>query len=450
MATITAADLYLRAARVLKSRTGVIGTVTAVVGPPAYLDIVLVGLVNTRGDNTFLAGDVLYLPDQPAGSREALIISWTDLTGTVRIVAQSTVPVLGERYAVLNKEDYVLGEYQLALEKALAYTNRSYRQVVPLTPNLKLYPLVQCPWLLGAGDIDAAWLSLSPIWLHNEDMSLWQDGPFAAPDGYTLTDLGTGATIERRLGGMRSSYKAHIEAGNGIVRLEQSVPASLVAWVSGRTQTAAVRYPVRPFGWASTPDAAAVRVYVYDGATRHYTDYLEATTTGVPEFAETSLTPDEGQTAYTWGIEIAAGAEADLHVAGEVQNTQTVTLSYNVRNMGSQAFSEVQVRLNRRNVGGIPAVELPDWPGGWYQLIANVRRPFAPYGDDDDTIEEQYAHGLQAGLLRYLLEPRGPDEDRTRLDPIMKQAASDWSRFTNNYVSLPVPTPLNQYNVVAP
>src|SRR5262245_18941477 len=138
MSNITAADLYLRAARVLKSRTGVIGNVTPVtVNIVNYLDIVLVGVVNTRGDNTFLAGDVLYLPDSAAGSREALIISWTDLTGTVRIVAQTDTPTAGERYAVWNKEDYPLAEYQLALEKALGYTNRTYRQVVPLTPNLK-------------------------------------------------------------------------------------------------------------------------------------------------------------------------------------------------------------------------------------------------------------------------------------------------------------------------
>lgn len=449
MTTITAADLYLRAARVLRSRSGLLGTVTPVtVEAIDYLDVVLVGLVNTRGDPTFMAGDVLYLPDSPAGSREALIISWTDVTGTVRIIAQATTPTASDRYAVFNKEDYVLNEYQFAFEKALAYTSRTYRQVVPLTPNLKLYPLVQCPWLKGAGDIDAAWLSYSPVQLHNEDMSLWQDGPSAAPDGYTLT--GTGVTVTRLPGGMRSSYKAHIVAGSTVARLEQPVPDSLVAWMSGRTQTAFVRYPVRPFGWASTPDASSVRFYVYDGTTRHYTDYLEATANGVPQFAETALTPEETQTAYTWGIEIAATKSADLHVAGQVQDTQTVTLTYSIKQQGSQAFREQQILIASRNLGGVPTVELPDWPGGWLQLIVRVRRPFPAYGDDDDTIEEQYVPGLMAGTLRYLLEPRGPDEDRTRLDPIMAQQASDWSRFVNNIVDLPPKPPLNVYNVMAP
>ena len=281
-------------------------------------------------------------------------------------------------------------------------------------------------------------------------MSLWQNGPDEAPDGYTLTDLGTGATIQRQTGGMRSAYKAHITSGSGIVRLEQSVPGSLVAWASTRTQTAPVRYPIRPWGWVSTPDADSVRVYVYDGITRHYTDYFTATTNAVPEMKETSLTSDRSQTAYTWGIEVAAGAECDLHVAGEIQNTQTITLTYSLAQQGSQAFREIEIPLNRRNLGGIPTVELPTWPGGWYQLIAYVRRPFAEQSAPDDTVEDQYVPALVAGMLRYLLEPAKPNQDRSRLDPIMKQQARDWSRFRNNFMTIPVPVPLNQWNVAAP
>ena len=410
------------------------------------------GLIGSTGDNTaYAAWRIIFIDatDQAADG-ERLVTSWADSTGTATFATRSDATPTGERYIIVPREDFTLNEFQLALQKALEYSGRLYRQVVPLTPNLKLYPLSMCDWLHGAGDIYAAWLSQSPVWLHNEDMSLWQNGPAAAPDGFTLTDLGTGATIERQTGGMRSAYKAHIEAGSGIVRLEQSVPGSLVAWASTRTQTAPVRYPIRPWGWVSTPDASAVRVYVYDGITRHYTDYFTATANGVPEMKETSVTPDASQTAYTWGIEVAAGAEADLHVAGEIQNTQTITLTYSLAQQGSQAFREMQIPLNRRNVGGLPTIELPSWPGGWYQLIAYVRRPFAPLSAPTEYVDDQYFPALVAGLVRYLLEPVKAGQDRTRLDPIMKRNAADWSRQRMGFFTLPVPVPMNQWEVSSP
>jgi hypothetical protein len=443
----TVADLYEKAARIIGARVGTLGTVT--VGASTTTAI-LKGLVNTNaGDNTAFAGDRLFFLASADGSRETSISAWVDLTGTATFTNLTAAPVAGATYILVSREDYSLYEFQLALEKALDYSGRLYRQVVPLTPNLDMVPLDMCDWLHGAGDIYAAWLSQSPIWLHNEDMALWQNGPSAAPDGYTLTDLGTGGTITRQSGGMRSAYKAHIEAGSGIVRLEQSVPGSLVAWASTRTQTAPLYYPVRPWGWVSTPDASSVRVYVYDGTTRHYTDYFTATSNGVPEMKETSLTPAATQTAYTWGLEVAAGAECDLHVAGEIQNTQTVTLTYSLSQQGSQAFRELRIPLNRRNLGGVPTVELPMWPGGWYQLIAYVRRPFAQLSSPTDYVDDQYVPALVAGLVRYLLEPVKPNQDRARLDPIMKRNASDWSRQRTNFLTIPVPVPDNQWNVTS-
>lgn len=449
MTAITASALYARCSRVLRSRTGTIGTVTPVTdGGILYLDIVLNGLINTKGDPSFVAGDVLFLPDSAEGSKEALIKSWTDLTGTARIIAQAATPIAGDDYVVWNREDFTLYEYRQALEKAQSYSRRSYRQVIPLTPNLALYPLYQMDWLRGAGDINAAWLSTSPVLLHNEDMALWQNGPNLAPDGYTLTDLGTGATITRQLGGMRSAYKAHIEAGSGIVRFTQPIPDSLVAWASGRTQTAPVRWPMRPWAWVSTPDADSVRCFVFDGATYHYTDYFTATTTGVPEFQETSLVPSNTDTAYTWGVEIAAGAEADVHVAGEVQNTQTVTLTYVLKQQGSQGFPETLIPLNKRNVGGLVEIELPNWPGAWYQLIVHALRDYPTRLSDDDAIDEQYAAALQAGTLRYLLEPIGPTDERAgRFDRILGEQSKIWSRFMTDQVDKPAPTPLVQANI---
>lgn len=439
MSTVTAAELYASAARIIGARTGTVKTGSGTTS------VLLNGLIGTTGSNMAYAGQRLILPAQTAeGDKERLVTAWTDATGAATVPTLAQAPVAGDPYILVPPDDYTLNEYRLSLEKCLSYTRRTYRQVIPLTPNLSLYPLYQCDWLEGAGDIDSAWLSLSPIMLHNEDMSLWQNGAHAAPDGYTLT--GSGSTIERQLGGMRSAYKAHIEAGNAVCRLTQPVPDSLVAWMSGRTQTAPVRYPVRPFGWASTPDADSVRFFVYDGTTYHYTDDLDDSTTALPIFRETEMTPSTTDTEYTWGIEIDANAEADLHVAGLVQNTQTVTLTYSIKQQGSQAFHEVQVPLNRRNVGGIPTIELPNWPGAWYQLIAYVRRPFPAMPDDDDELEEMYARGITAGLVRYLLEAQKPQQDRARLDRIMQQQGRDWSRFTQTFVSLPVPVPLNTVN----
>lgn len=442
--TFTPADLFAEGARILGARTGTISSGSATTA-------VLSGLVGTTGDNSFYANNrIMFIDATAEGDKQRLVTNWVDATGLATFATRADSTPTGERYVLVAREDYTLSEWRLAYDKARSYSRRSYRQVIPLTPNLKLYPLYQCDWLRGTGDIDAAWLDTSPVMLHNEDMSLWQNGPNAAPDGYTLTDLGTGATIERQLGGMRSAYKAHIETGTGIVRFTQSVPDSLVAWASGRTQTAPVHWPMRPWAWCSTPNANAVRCFVFDGTTYHYTDYFEASTDALPTFEETSYVPALTDTEYTWGVEIAAGAEADVHVAGEVQNTQTVTLTYALKQQGSQAFREVQIPLNKRNVGGLPMIELPNWPGAWYQLIAYVRRPFADYGSDTDVIDDQYFPALVAGTLRYLLEENKPDQDRVRLDRIMNEQAKIWSRFQTDYIDKPVPVPLNQWNVIAP
>lgn len=440
--SVTSPQLFQRAARIIGARTGTMGTI--VVGMSSTT-VVLNGLKGTQGNDQAYGGNLLIYTGTDGLMYDVLVQAWADATGTATISNLTIAPDPGEAYILTSREDYTLNEYRLALEKCLYYSRRTYRQVIPLTPNLELYPLSMCDWLDGAGDIDAAWLSTSPVMLHNEDFSLWQNGTDEVPDGYTLT--GVGATIERRTGGMRSAYKAHIEAGGVLCRLTQPVPDTLVAWASGRTQTAPVRWPVRPWAWVSTPDANSVRAFVFDGTTYHYTDYFDASTTGLPIFKEAEYTPTTTDTAYTWGIEIAANAEADVHVAGEVQNTQTVTLTYSLKQQGSQAFQEVQVPLNRRNVGGLPTIELPTWPGAWYQLIAYVRRPFAAFTDDGYVVEEQYARGIVSGLVRWLLDANKPQQDRARLDRIMAAEAKNWTRFMQDTTSLPVPTPLVQYQI---
>src|SRR3546814_13417722 len=72
---------------------------------------------------------------------------------------QAAAPFEGERYILVKREDYTLAEFDRAYEKALSYSGRLYRQVVPLAPNLDLVPLDMCDWLHGAGAIYSAWLS---------------------------------------------------------------------------------------------------------------------------------------------------------------------------------------------------------------------------------------------------------------------------------------------------
>ena len=65
-------------------------------------------------------------------------------------------------------------------------------------------------------------------------------------------------------------------------------------------------------------------------------------------------------------------------------------------------------------------------------------------------MDDQYFPALVAGLVRYLLEPVKAGQDRTRLDPIMKRNAADWSRQRNNFLTMPVEVPLNQWEVSSP
>ncbi len=66
---------------------------------------------------------------------------------------------------------------------------------------------------------------------------------------------------------------------------------------------------------------------------------------------------------------------------------------------------------------------------------------------DTDELEEQYAKAITAGLVRWLLDANKPNQDRSRLDVVMKQQGKDWSTFSQNFVSRPVPVPLDIVNI---
>lgn len=429
MTTVSTLDLFDRASRIIGERSGTIASVTPItVDTVAYQDVVLTGVVNTQGDDTYYGGDRLMFVATDGTLGEALVTLWTDLSGTARIIAQTPAPDAGGRYILIAREDFTLNEYRYALSKDLNETTRTYRQVVRLTPNLDIYPLDMCDWLTGAGDIDAVWISESPNMLHNEDFSLWQEGAAAAPDGWTLSS----GTIARTSTGTRSSYGAAVTAGV----LVQPLPRPLVQWLTKRKSP--VYTPLRAAVWMQ--DASAGRVGIWNGTVMTWSDPY----TGTPNhFAEVSYTPTESDTAY----EIRMDGTFTANAAVFMQSTATASNVYVMRDQGSQGYQEQYIPKAIRNVGGIPSVEMA-WPS-WtpWQLIVYVRRPFPAYSSDEDVYESQYARVLTAGLVNFLLEPVKPNQDRGRLDRIRTAQAGIWSRMQTNIVDLPVAAIPSQWQV---
>lgn len=439
---VTAVDLYKEASRVLGERIGVMGTVTVGMSTTT---IVLEGLINTTGDDTFYAGYRLIFMDDDGELNERLVTTWADATGTATIL-NTTVPAVADNlYILVARQDYTLNEYRIALGVALNRTPRTYRQVIALTPLLWDYPLAQCDWLTGMGDVDAVYLTQSPLMLHNEDMSLWQNGASAAPDGFTLQ--GTGATVSRVVGGIRSSYAATLTAGAGTLRLVQAIPEPLSQWLTRRTFP--VFTPLGAAAWAKTTDANSVRVFIrYSTSasgspvtTYAYSDYMDAD--GSPQFPSLSLQIDADQDRFEWGIEVLTLKSVTLSWAGLMQNTLDFPSSFSIKDAGSQALPYKEFEWNHvvRNVGGVPTVELQSYPSTYGQLVVYCRRPFPVYSSDSDTYDDQYERALTAGLLNFMLEVEKPQQDRQRLDSIRTKQASIWTRMANNFTDLPVPKP---------
>jgi hypothetical protein len=439
--SVTPSDLYERSARIMGARTGTLGTVAA--GATGYTTAVLNGVVNTTGDPTAYAGWRLIFLDSPEGSKETFIYDFAPSTGVATFLDLTDDPVEGERYILVPREDYTLNEWRNALDKALLETPRSYRQVVPLTPLLNRYPLDVCDWLTGAGDIDDVRLTISPLMLHNEDFSLWQDGPNAEPDGYTLL----GGTVQRVAGGTRSNYAALITApGDSVARFVQSIPAALAQWITRRTFP--IYIPMRAAAWVSTTSPNGVRIFISDGVTEHLSGYVTAN--GVPQFPTLSLTPTADMTGFAWGILLDAGASATVSWAGLMQNTIDFNSNFSIKDSGSQSIAYVETPVNKRivNQGGIPYILLPPQVSTtWGQVLAYVRRPFPVWSSDDDSYDNQYARVLTAGLLVFLLQANKPQQDRERIDEIRAQQQRIWKRMAGNLLDLPVPTSTMQNNI---
>lgn len=449
--SVTPIDLFERAARILGGQTGFMGTVAV---DATNTTVVLSGLTNTTGNPQSYANWLLFYTGTDGVLYDALVSLWADSTGTATFLNGAIPPDSGERYILVSATDYNLGEYRAALGKALNETPRTYRWVEPLTPLLNRYPLDRLDWLTGAGDVDQVYLTLSPLMLHNEDVSLWQDGRTSAPDGFTLE--GAGATVTRVSGGTRSNYAAQVTAGGDApARLVQAIPESLSQWITRRTFP--VYIPLRGAAWGKTTDASSVRVFIrYTDSpsgspvtTYAYSEYMTAD--GRPQFPSLSLTPNANLDHFEWGIEALASKTVTLSWAGLMQNTLDFPNSFGIRDSGSQAFPYAETPVNKRirNVGGIPIVELPPpVPTTWGQLVVYVRRPFPEYSSDEDEYLDQYARVLTAGLLVFLLQADKPQQERGRIDRIREQQQRIWKRMSLNVVDLPIPDPPIQQNIV--
>lgn len=413
-------DIFQDASRIMGERIGLCGTVTV---DMTTTTVVLLGLVNTNaGDNTAFAGDRLIYVATDNTLQEASITSWLDSTGTATILNTTPAAKAGNAYILVAREDYTLNEYKVAFNVDLEYTHRTYRQVVPLTPNLDIIPLAMCDWLSGDGDVDAVWINESPVNLHNEDFALWQNGSASAPDGWTAT-----GTVARVSGGIRSNYAASLVTGT----LYQDMPPSLVQWITRRV--APVFTPIRGAAWVS--NATGARVGIYDGSTTTWGD--ETYTGSAPHFLSVSVTPNATQTNFRLVLDGVGYYQATLFF----QSQQDAPNNYVLRDQGSQGYYEHQQNRAIRNVGAVPAVELqsPVWTP--WQLIVYVRRPFPVYDSDADVYEQQYKRVLVAGLVNFLLEAEKPSQDRARLDRIRSQQSAIWTRMNSNIVDLPVPQP---------
>ena len=438
-------DVYARSARLLGARTGVLGTVT--VGA-STTTAVLKGLIGTTGSNTAYAGWRLIFPDSADGSREVFVQTWVDSTGTATFANQTDAPALGERYILVNATDFTLNEFDLAWAECQRQTRPTYKQIIPITPNARMQNIAICNWLRGAGDVDAVFWNISPLMLDNEGFEKWWNGADAAPDSWTLS--GTGASVSRVSGGLRTAYAARLTSGMGAAaELTQAIPLTLVQWLTRRI--AAVYVPLRGATWASTSTASAARVgirYTESGVTTtEWASYIAGD--GVPHFPDLSLTPNANMTAFSLVLQVAAGGySADFSFGGLMQNTTTFANSYQLRDQGSQFYMEAIPNENIRNLGTPnPYIEFDRWPNVPGQIVVYSRRPLPQLTSLTATIEEQYAEACKWGLLAWMLRPNKSNSDRSRFDRVMLDAQREWSRFLANLTNLPVQAPPYQVQV---
>lgn len=432
--TTTRATLIARAAARLGGHSGTL-SFTALVSTRA----ILAGQVGTSNDDSKYVGWQLFMLDAATeADRERTVTAWqADIGAATWEVARTDTTSTSETYILVP--DYSLDEFRAALNLALRESKRTYEYRIPLTPGRDRYTLAALSWLEGADDIDSVWMGASPNMLHNEDFSFWQNGSALAPDGWTLA--GAGAAVARAGTGIRSPYAATVTRASADATLYQDVPSSHVQYLC---RSANAPLPTVSFGaWVTSSTASIARVGVYNGTSTTWSSYH--TGNGVPQFLESTyqLTATDTAIRLVCSVNTSAGA-------GSFHSTVLCALAAlpdQLQDRGSEAYYSDEVAYHARNLGSVPVIDIGS-AMGYGQLIVHSRRQFPEMSADTDSVEEQYADLLQAGLLRELLDAHKPNQDRERLDKLRGEEAAKWTRANKKVISKPVPRAVRQVSVM--
>jgi hypothetical protein len=369
--------------------------------------------------------------------RERMVEQWAAPTGTATWDDDNTrsdTTYTAETYILTP--DYSLDEYRQAINLALRQSKRTYRYVLPLTPNIDAYHLTGMTWLEGAGDIADVAYSSSPNMLHNEDFEFWQQGSALAPDGWTLA--GSGATVARAAG-FRSPYAATVTRASADATLYQETPLSLLHYLV--RSTSAPLPLVSAGAWVTSATADIARIGVYNGSTTTWSTYH--TGSGVPQFLEASYQTAATDTALRLVLSVdTTNGAGTFNFAGLVQQPAFPDL---LRDRGSKAYDESPAWHTLQNTGSVPAIGLYQYRAG--QLVVTSRRGFAELSLDTDVVEDQYADTILAGALRFLTDAVPPNVPRERYDRVRGEEAAKWTRALEKNTSNPVAQPISRVSV---
>jgi hypothetical protein len=423
--TSTRADIIRSAALRLGGRAGSISS-----GQPTAATLSAL-IDNSSDDSMYVDWHLFMLDAANETDKERTVTAWDASSGIASWeTARTDTTYTNETYILVP--DYSLDEFRRAVNTALAQSKRTYRYVLPLIPGFSNYSLDQLTWLEGAEDVDSVWVGTSANMLHNEDFEFWQNGSSLAPDGWTLA--GSGATVARSSTGIRSPYSALVTRASADATLYQASPATLVQYL---TRSVSAPLPTVSFGaWVTTSTASIARVGIYNGSSTTWSSYH--TGDGVPQFLESTYATTATDTALRFVCSVdTTNGNASFHATVMCALTD---LPDQLMDRGSKSYPEYEAMVLKRNVGGIPVIELGR-SHGYGQLIIHSRRPFPSMTADTDVVEDQYADALVSGSLRWLLDAVKPNQDRTRIDAIRAEEGAKWSRALKKFTSKPVSTP---------
>lgn len=409
----------------LGGRTGTIASGSAT-------SAVLNGLVGTTRDDQAYRGWDLIMPDASAeGDRERLVQGWDDASGTATFDARTTdTSLAGETYILMPPDTYTLIELREAVNAALRHLQRTYRYTLPYTPGQVEVDLSPLSWLTADADVDAVFTSESPSLLHNEDFAQWQNGPSAAPDGWTLGNGAVAQSTMHAIGGLSAQLtRTSVDA-----TLTQALPQALVHYLARIISTPAT---VTVGAWVQCSAASRARIGVSDGLTTTYSAYH--TGGGGLEWLTATKTLTSGATALQAVCSVDTGAASA--VFSRVLLVPASSIADGWKQQGSAGARVRRVMAVTRNRGGRPIVEISENLGGVRPLVLYTRRTFAELSADSDTTDCPEAT-LVARTVVELATVQKPGQDRTRYDRLLTEYRPLAARLERNLIDIPVPDPV--------